>query len=150
MADEVVQAHHIYDQKMKYACNNGKTQKFLATLRFFKRHMDGKAPLRHIKFAAAFSFCKRHMDGVLSENLPDVFCNFFTFWTKRKGFTPHCWMGCKKPIPLVLTSSTQPPNFTHMSYCSLCTCRRRCRSKNTKASMIQRRRPTNNCWTVVD
>ena len=79
MADEVVQAHHIYDQKMKYACNNGKTQKFLATLRFSKRHMDGKAPFPQIKSAAAFSFCKRHMDGVLSENLPDVFCNFFTF-----------------------------------------------------------------------
>ena len=79
MADEVVQAHHIYDQKMKYACNNGKNQRFLATLRFSKRHMDGKAPLRHIKFADAFSFCKKHMDGVLSENLPDMFCNLFTF-----------------------------------------------------------------------
>ena len=79
MADEVVQAHHLYDQKMKYACNNGKTQKILSTLRFSKRHMDGKAPLRHIKFAAAFSFCKRRMNGVLNESLPGVFCIFFTF-----------------------------------------------------------------------
>ena len=77
MPEEVEEATKLYETKKKYEAKNSKMQKFLATLIFCKDKIDGNEPLRHIKFANAFTFCKTHMDGVVSDDLPDVFCNFF-------------------------------------------------------------------------